>query len=137
MKKNKKIDSTTVTDRQPSPYMLWLITISMLMIVIATIMPLIMPGNVIFKYIYAIGAGLLFIGRLFTPYRGDILRIKRLYRIEGWSSIIFCVAAFFLFYQEANGTDWLGFTLAGGILQVYTSIMIPRAITKAQRENKQ
>lgn len=134
MKKENNPDS--VTGKQPAAGMLWLITAAMLMIVVATVMPIASPGNVIFKYIYAAGAAMLLIGRIFTPYKGNVLRVKRLYRIEFWSSIFFCAAVFFLFYDKAQTTDWLAFTLAGGALQIYTSIMIPRAIAKAQREGK-
>ncbi len=135
--KIKKQTNTKVTEKQPSPILQWVITISMLMIVIATLMPILFPGNIIYKYIYAAGAAMLLIGRILTPYRGDIFRVKRLYRIEFWSAMFFCAATFFLFYEGAQATDWLAFTLAGGALQVYTSIMIPRAIAKAKREHKE
>lgn len=117
-------------------FLLWLITCSMLLVVAGTMLPLFNIGGDIYKYIYATGAVLLLIGRIFTPYKGDIMRVKRLSRIETWSAIFFCVAVFFMFYEHAGRTDWLAFTLAGGILQVYTSIMIPRAIAKATKEQK-
>ncbi|MBQ4344641.1 MAG: hypothetical protein IJC40_01895 [Muribaculaceae bacterium] len=117
----------------PKPVFLWLVTIGMLMIAVGTVMPMWLPGNLHFMYIYSLGAVLLLIGRLFSPYRGDNARLKRLYRIESWSAIFFCVAAFFLFYEGGTLRDWLAFTLAGGAIQVYTSIMIPRTIAKAQK----
>lgn len=73
------------------------------------------------------GAVLSLIGRIMTPYRGHNMRVKRLHRIEIWSSVFFCAATFFMFYQTAGARDWLAFTLAGGAVLVYTSIMIPRA----------
>lgn len=135
-KKTDKAKTPMPDDNQPSPIILWLITVSMLMIVAATLMPIILPGNTVFRYVYAIGAAVLLVSRIFAPYRGNVLRVKRLYRIEFWSSIFFCAAVFFLFYDDAQKTDWLAFTLAGGALQIYTSIMIPRAIAKANREDK-
>ena len=131
-----KSKATNNTTKQPSAFILWMITISMLLIVAGTVLPLFNTGGILFKYIYATGALLLLIGRLFTPYKGDDLRIKRLYRIETWSAIFFCVAVFFMFYEGAGRTDWLAFTLAGGIIQIYTSIMIPRAIAKAEKKKK-
>ena len=122
--------------KQPSVFILLMITISMLLIVAGTVLPLFNTGGFLFKYIYATGALLLLIGRLLTPYKGDDLRVKRLYRIETWSAIFFCVAVFFMFYEGAGRTDWLAFTLAGGIIQIYTSIMIPRAIAKAAQKQK-
>lgn len=118
--------------KQPNPIFLWCITLGMILIAIGTVMPLIVmdPSSETFKYIYGVGAILLLIGRLFTPYKGNHIRLKRLYRIETWSAIFFCVALFFMFYEGANARDWLAFTLAGGAIQIYTSIMIPRTIAK-------
>lgn len=136
MKQKKKAGARSA-EKQPSSMLIWLITVSMLIIVVATLLPILLPGNMFFRYLYAAGAAMLLIGRIFTPYRGDIFRVKRLHRIEFWSAIFFCVATFFLFYEGARPTDWLAFTLAGGALQIYTSIMIPRAIAKSKREDKE
>ena len=131
-----KSKTTNNMAKQPSAFILLMITISMLLIVAGTVLPLFNTSGILFKYIYATGALLLLIGRLLTPYTGDDLRVKRLYRIETWSAIFFCVAVFFMFYEGAGRTDWLAFTLAGGIIQIYTSIMIPRAIAKAAQKQK-
>lgn len=98
-------------------------------------MPLLMQGtgSDLYKYVYGGGALMLLIGRIFTTYKGDNLRLKRLYRIEGWSAIFFCVAVFFMFYEDASSRDWIAFTLAGGAIQIYTSIMIPRTIAKGDK----
>lgn len=125
-------ESNSVQDAQPKSIFLWFITLGMLAIAVGTVIPLFMNGyeNDLFKYVYASGAALVLIGRLFTPYKGNIVRLKRLYRIEAWSAIFFCVAVFFMFYEGGNNRDWLAFTLAGGAIQIYTSIMIPRTIAK-------
>ena len=114
---------------------LWMITIGMLLVAAGTVMPLLMQGtgSDLYKYVYAGGALMLLIGRIFTTYKGDNLRLKRLYRIEGWSAIFFCVAVFFMFYEDASSRDWIAFTLAGGAIQIYTSIMIPRTIAKGDK----
>lgn len=78
-----------------------------------------------YKYIYCAGAAVMLVTRLFTPYRGDDFRLKRLHRIEAWIPIIFGVGAFFLFYRQDGLRDWIAFTLAGAVLQIYTSIAIP------------
>lgn len=127
--------SSNSLGKQPNAIFFWLITIGMLLIAIGTIMPL-LPQSLqsdnadTFKYVYGAGAIMLLIGRLFTSYKGSHIRLKRLYRIEGWSAIFFCVAVFFMFYEGAGNRDWLAFTLAGGVIQIYTSIMIPRIIAK-------
>ena len=114
---------------------LWMITIGMLLVAAGTVMPLLMQGtgSDLYKYVYGGGALMLLIGRIFTTYKGDNLRLKRLYRIESWSAIFFCVAVFFMFYEDASSRDWIAFTLAGGAIQIYTSIMIPRTIAKGDK----
>ena len=109
---------------------LWFVTIGMLLIAAGTVMPLLMQEGDLFQFVYGGGAVILLIGRIFTTYKGTNLRLKRLYRIEAWASIFFCVATFFMFYESAGNRDWLAFTLAGGAIQIYTSIMIPRTIAK-------
>lgn len=113
---------------------LWFVTIGMLIIAAGTVMPLLMQEGDLFKYVYGGGAVILLIGRIFTTYKGTNLRLKRLYRIEAWASIFFCVATFFMFYESAGNRDWLAFTLAGGAIQIYTSIMIPRTIAKTSNQ---
>lgn len=132
-KKNNTPQSSQVS--QPHSIFMWFITVGMLLVAIGTVMPLFAQDmtNETFKYVYGAGAVLLLVGRLFSGYKGDNIRLKRLYRIESWSAIFFCVAVFFMFYERAGARDWLAFTLAGGAIQVYTSLMIPRTIAK---ENK-
>lgn len=122
---------------QPNKYMLWLITVSMLLIAMGALLPLLNLGNDVYKYVFSVGAIGMLVGRLFSPYKGNVLRVKRLYRIEAWSAIFFCVAVFFMFYKDASPTDWIAFTLAGAVLQIYTSIMIPRTITKAIKKSQE
>lgn len=87
------------------------------------------------KYIYAAGALMFLIGKLFNRYTGIHPRIRRLYRIESWSAIFFCVAAFFLFYNGTYSRDSWAFTLAGGALLVFTTISIPRVVKKELKNN--
>lgn len=77
------------------------------------------------KWLYCAGAVLLLVCRLFTPYKGKDLRLCRLYRIESWSALFFCVGGFFMWYPSASVRDWLAFTLAGAAIQIYTSFAIP------------
>lgn len=88
----------------------------------------------IYKYIFSAGAAVSLIGRLMSGYHGSNMTVKRLVRIEMWSSVFFCVAAFFMFYSPA-GRDWIAFTLAGGVCMLYTSIRIPREMAK-EKSNK-
>lgn len=113
--------------------MMALVTIGLLLIATGIVLPIIQGASIagdLFRYIYAAGAVMVLIGRLFSQYKGENKRLKRLYRIETWSSIFFCAAAFFLFYDKTIFRDALAFTLAGGVIQIYTSIMIPQAMKK-------
>lgn len=124
-----------VTGKLPSRIALWGMTLGMLLIVAGTLSPL-MGGHVsLYRWIYGAGALLLLVIRIFTPYTGKALRLKRLYRIESWAALFFCVATFFMFYQPGIMRDWLVFTLAGGAIQIYTSIMIPLVVKKESAKN--
>ncbi len=105
-----------------------LLIIGLLMIAAGVLMP-IMSGNIdgsAFRYVYAVGAVLSVVARYLQPKvpASTPLRLKRLIRLESWSAIMFCVAAFFSFYDQTQIRDWLAFTLAGAAIQIYTSIAI-------------
>lgn len=103
----------------------------MLLIIIAVLLPILGKGVLTARWIYAAGAAVNLVGRFMVQGRvsGMPLRLKRLYRLEMWSGIFFAVAAFFMFYTPAT-SDWLAFTLAGGAVLVYTSLMIAREMRK-------
>lgn len=84
------------------------------------------PFGMTFRYVFAAGAALTLLARLFQPStpQGTPMRIKRLLRLESWSALLFCVAAFFAFYSAPGLRDFLAFTLAGAAIQVYCSIAI-------------
>lgn len=88
-----------------------------------------------FRYVYAAGALITLVARLLEPAMpaSTPLRIKRLKRLESWSSLMFCVAAFFAFYPTPPVIrDWLAFTLAGAAIQIYSFI----ALTLAMRPKR-
>lgn len=122
-----------VYGKPPTPWLVTLVTVGLLAIVAATLIPIINNGfdHPWFRYLYAVGAAMVLIGRLFTPYTGKHQRMKRLARLESWSSIFFCVAAFFMFYEPLSNRDWLAFTLAGGAIQVLVTIISARVAGKA------
>lgn len=122
---------------RPSPGVrLTIITLGLLLIIAGVLLPIIGVGMNVYRWIFSAGALVSLAGRILNLYDGPVLRIKRLYRIELWSSIFFCVAAFFMFYPGGRSTDWLAFTLAGGALLIYTSIMIPRESAKAAKHRE-
>lgn len=122
----------------PAPgWLTFLVITGLLAIVAATLVPLLSNGfeHTWFRYLYAAGAALVLIGRLFTPYTGKHPRLKRFHRMEAWSGIFFCAAAFFMFYDPTNNRDWLAFTLAGGAIQVLATIISGRVASKELKKS--
>lgn len=113
----------------------------LLIIFVSTLVPFFLAHSLwalkAYPFVYSAGAVFLLIVRLFTPFRGDDLRLRRLHRIESWSAIFFCAAAFFLFYNPGQLRDWLAFTLAGALLQIFTSLAIPARQNKLKRNGQE
>lgn len=143
MKKDNDTPRYTLEELQgkaPSTIMVVLATVGLLTIAVGTLLPVLSvkfgPQTVAWwKYVYAAGALCFLAGKLFSPYTGTHPRIKRLYRIESWSAVFFCVAAFFLFWGADTMRDVWAFTLAGGALLIFTTIAIPRVIKKELKRN--
>lgn len=108
-----------------------LFVIGLLLVAAGTVMPLFTGlQSSLFRYIYATGAALTLVSRLFSRYEGNSLRLKRLHRMELWSAILYCAGAFFLFYAHGTFQEALAFTLAGAAMQIYVSVMAPIAEKK-------
>lgn len=104
--------------------------VGLLCVVTATALPLFHIGGEAIRWIYAAGAVCVLVGRaLGQAPKSAPLRVRRLYRMEVWAGIMFCAGAFFMFYTPAR-MDYMAFTLAGGVIEVYASLMIPRAWRK-------
>lgn len=136
MAEEKKYTLEELTGRAPKTWVVVVATIGLLAIAVGTLLPILNVGifdgslGAWWKYVYAVGALCYLAGKLLSPYTGEHPRIKRLYRIESWSAIFFCVAAFFLFYNGNVTRDSWAFTLAGGALLIFTNIAIPRVMKK-------
>lgn len=108
----------------------WTASTGLLLVLAGTALPLF--SHTLFtitRWIFSAGALLCIAGRAMERFGGSkegSLRLRRLKRIELWSAIMFGVAAVFMFLRNVGPTDWIAFTLAGGALTCYTSIMIPR-----------
>lgn len=114
-----------------------LLIVGLLMVAAGVLMP-ILSGNFsgdAFRYVFAAGAALTLLARLFQapPPQGTHIRIRRMLRLESWSALFFCVAAFFAFYNRTAARDWLAFTLAGAAIQVYCAIALPIVIRKLSK----
>ena len=67
----------------------------------------------LYRILYTAGAVLSLAGRILDRSTSPYLRVKRLLRLQIWSSVFFCVSAFFVWFSNTT-QDWLAFTLAGG-----------------------
>lgn len=107
----------------------------LILVMVATAMPLFSPS--VFttaRIIFSIGAVLALAGRIMERVAAptdEPVRLKRMRRIDVWAAIMFVAAAVFMFLRNVGGTDWIAFTLAGGALTVYTSLMVPRISSKS------
>ena len=126
------------------PQRAWVVvlaTVGLIAIAVGTLLPILnvnvspAVAGTWWKYVYAGGAVCFLIGKLLSPYTGEHPRIKRLFRIEAWSAVFFCVAAFFLFYNGNVTRDSWAFTLAGGALLIFTTIQIPRVVKKELKKS--
>lgn len=114
----------------------------LLVILAAAALPLLHCPRLWLGVTYAAGAALLLCGRLMgLPGRDEPMRVRRLGRMEIWTALVFTAAAVFLFLPvkpgQGAGNDWLAFTLAGAMLTVYTSLMMPRERRRALLEGQQ
>lgn len=111
--------------------------LGLLAIMTASAMPLFRMGGGWFGWLYAAGALLVLAGRLLNKVPKDCpLRLRRLLRMEVWTALVFVAGAVFTFLNSRGGNDWLAFTMAGGVLTVYTSIMIPRQRSSTAKTEK-
>ncbi|MDE6160232.1 MAG: hypothetical protein K2F77_01095 [Muribaculaceae bacterium] len=86
------------------------------------------------KWIYAAGALWLLLARLFSPYRGSDMRMRRLVRMQAWSALFFVAGAVFLFMPGTAPRDWLALTMAGAAVQIIASIMIGKRATQSTED---
>lgn len=108
-----------------------LAAIGLCILAVGIVVPLIQGGvSDITRIIFSIGAVVCLVGRILgRPGDDQPLRLRRLLRLQIWSGIFFCVAAFFIWYSRMT-TDWLAFTLAGGLVQAYVSIAVNLYVRK-------
>lgn len=108
----------------------WVAVVGLILVFVATAMPLLLVSPSIYRWIYGAGAVLVTLGKAVKPSPSEDIRVRRLCRIEVWGGLMFVAGTFFMFYNGYGNTDWIAFTLAGGAIEVYASIMISRALKK-------
>ncbi len=107
--------------------------ISAIAVIIGAILPLLAINTLWGSYLFAIGAAGIAIARLTYRYKGKNFRLKRLHHIETFASLFLLVASYFMF--DGN-RDWVMFLMVFALLQLYTSIVIPREEKKEDTQGK-
>ena len=121
-----------------------LLALAMLLMFVTAFLPLLHINEIYFQYEDTFGAFLAVVVRILQRmlHRKDKslgLRVRRLMNIEFWSALCYLVSAYFLIAYPYR-SDWLAFLMAGAVLQIYTSFMIPYQMKKdlaaGKSENK-
>ena len=75
----------------------------------------------VFKWIYTAGA-LIFLGSKCVPVlpKDTSLRLKRMYRLEFWAGVCFCVGAAFWFYNQSK---FAGSAVVGPLTIIHDTIL--------------
>ena len=111
--------------------------LGLIVILSAAALPFFHLSRQLTAWIYGAGAAMILIGKVMSTVPPNApLRLRRLLRMEIWTALIFVAGAVFLFLPQAGGNDWIAFTLAGGLLTIYTSIMIPRESRKGTEKKR-
>ena len=93
-----------------------LFMVSSIAVIIGAAMPLFMLKMPWVPYIYAFGAA--------------GMAVCRLYHIETFSSLFLVASSYFMFKEDP---DWIMLLTVAAVLQLYTSILIPRVSKKEEK----
>ena len=100
-----------------------LVLIGLLIMAVMALLPLLNINHEWMRWAFAVGAVLVLVARILGVYRGPSLRVKRLHRILISSGILYCASALMMFISQGTN-DWIGFLLAGVVVQLYATMMI-------------
>ncbi|MBO7609248.1 MAG: hypothetical protein J6S96_03475 [Muribaculaceae bacterium] len=110
-------------------YIDWMQALGLLLIMVMALLPLLDVNYEWMRWAYAVGAAMVLLARLLLQYKGRNLRVRRLYRINQASAVLYCVSAAMLFWGKGT-TNWVAFLMAGAVLQIYATYMIDRELDK-------
>ena len=109
-----------------------LVLIGLLVMAVMALMPLLNLNRECMRWVFAAGAVIVLAARVMGVYNGPSLRIKRLHRILIFSGVLYCASALMMFFSRGTN-DWIGFLLAGVMVQLYASWMIDRESAKTEK----
>lgn len=75
-------------------------------------------------YIYTVGATMVALAQLNTPYEGDNRNIKRLHRQQIFGAILLVVTGALMFFTKRN--EWIACLTIAAFIELYTSFRIPQ-----------
>lgn len=95
-------------------------------ILVMAVLPLFNINEPFVRWLFAAGALAVLVVRLLQSNRGENLRLRRLYRINVISALMFCASAvmFWSMGQNEWSTNWVAFLMAGAALMMYVSYAI-------------
>ncbi len=109
-----------------------LVAIGLLVMLVMAVLPLLNINEEWLRWTFAGGALAVLAGRIMGAYNGPALRVKRLHRILISSGILYCASALMMFYSRGTN-DWIGFLMAGLVMQIYATWMIDYENKKTEK----
>ena len=109
-----------------------MVIVGLLAMAVMALMPILNIHQPWMRWLFAAGALIVLVGSVIGAYNGPELRIKRLHRILISSGILYCASAAMMFIPE-GANNWIGFLLAGVVVQMYASWMIDREQQKTEK----
>ena len=106
--------------------------VGLLIMVVIALLPLLNIYQPWLKWAFFAGALIVLVGRFIGAYNGPELRLKRLHRIRISSGILYLASAVMMLIPD-TGNNWMGFLLAGVVVQMYASWMIDREMKKIEK----
>jgi len=100
--------------------------VGLVVILVMAVLPLFNINEPFVRWLFAAGALAVLVVRLLQSNRGENLRLRRLYRINVISALMFCASAvmFWNMGQAEWSTNWVAFLMAGAALMMYVSYAI-------------
>ncbi|MBQ9218909.1 MAG: hypothetical protein IJ724_11885 [Muribaculaceae bacterium] len=103
-----------------------ILMVGLVAILVMAVLPLFNINEPFVRWLFAAGALAVLVVRLLQSNRGENLRLRRLYRINVISALMFCASAvmFWSMGQNEWSTNWVAFLMAGAALMMYVSYAI-------------
>ena len=114
-----------------------ILMVGLVVILVMAVLPLFNINEPFVRWLFAAGALAVLVVRLLQSNRGENLRLRRLYRINVISALMFCASAvmFWNMGQAEWSTNWVAFLMAGAALMMYVSYTIDYEHRRIAQDN--